>query len=249
MGYAKACSHVPRFLHTVCLIRCCCFLRAGSSGVTITEIAVCQAGPLAEPACLFLDRTVLALWTSDDDLLVYAARPIAVLPSPSSASQPPLLPLSFVKVQHDVVCRTPRHLYDYCDTPPPPSAAARPLARFHPFATLGGQRGLFVGGRVPIWILAEKGAVTVQPATFRQSYVQDDERRQDQPQQQVEDEVCNGFAPFPDADNGFVMLRWHPLLGKGLMDVCSADIGPLLGYTTTTGAVTGAACTVRKVRD
>lgn len=221
-----------------------------SPATTITEIRVASVGPLAEPACYYLERMVLALWTSTDDLLVYVARPLRA--SSPADGLGPALPLSWAKVPHDLICRTPRHLYAYTDAVPTGAAAPSPLRRLHPFSAVGGQRGLFVGGRVPAWILAERGTVTVQPATLRQSYVDEPPSPHRGPSEYGAtqgDEVVNGFAPFADADNGFVVLRWRPSSVQGMLDVCSADMGPLLGYTAATGAVTGASCTVRKVRD
>jgi hypothetical protein len=196
-----------------------------STPTTITELRVVLVGPSDGQPSDVLGRLAVLMWTSDEDLLVYGARPVGG----AAGRAPHALPWSLVKVPHDVITRPPRKA-------PRPRTGGCLRRRVFKFGGIGAQRGVCVGGARPLCVLAERGRLTVQLLTVRDTYAT-------LPAPPAARLVA--FAEFGDVDRGFVAIH-SGASGPSTLSICSLDTGGALGLSCATGAA--AALGARKVQ-
>jgi cleavage and polyadenylation specificity factor subunit 1 len=230
-----------------------------------------EGGRVAAAARL-LERVCLVLWTSEDDLLVYVARPVAgtFLTPPRGgeggagggrAMRP--LPWSLLRLSHDLITREPRHALQAPDRPPlhrrlfpfPASPPAVPSSSStSPFTVgVGHQRGVFVGGLTPAWIINERGSPRVLPAGIRDPYTAvsapspaSSSGKTVLPPSLPPHPHVAAFVPFPDAPAGFLVAH-NGSQGLACLSLCVANLGGSLGYTAPSGALSGASVTFRRL--
>jgi len=189
----------------------------------VVEVRMAAVGPSSMP---LLHRVCLVMRLNTGDVMVYKARYMGF--SNGMGDGPLALPLVFLKVQHDIITRPLR------STPPVEVSGAR----IHIIPYIGNQQVIWVGGVFPVWIVVEKGWVTVLPCRLRET----SSTAASLPSDNIVSSLT--IASFPDVDNGFLVVQSDGQ--SACLSLCSADMGAMLGYTST-GRGVGSFMTARKV--
>jgi len=244
---------------------------AAYSYPTIKEMSIAVVGPASEEgegkeggleggmskaAARILERLCVVLWTSEDDLLVYVARPLtgvtAAAPGGGGAGAGGggeggngVRPLAFslLRLPHDVITRQPRHAAPAPNRPPlhkrlfpfPSSTPSSPLSSFT--AAVGNQRGVFIGGLTPAWILCERGTVKILFAGLRDPYAAPIHfppslskgkgkavAPPPLPPSLPPHPHVSAFHPFPDAPSGYLIAH-NGSQGHACLSLAMADLG------------------------
>lgn len=244
---------------------------------TIKEMCVAVVGPASEEqegkeggveggmsmaAARILERLCVVLWTSEDDLLVYVARPLAGATARAAGAvgggvavgggtggagrgkegvRP--LPFSLLRLPHDVITRQPRHAAPAPNRPPlhkrlfpfPSSSSSSPASSFS--AAVGNQRGVFIGGLTPAWLLCERGIVKILFAGLRDPYAApirppsslskgkgNATAPPPLPPSLPPHPHVSAFHPFPDAPAGYLIAH-NGSQGHACLSLAMADLG------------------------